>query len=120
MWTISMVYSKLVNCIAGRIKFCINHDDLSQSSSNLLISLNTHDAMHQWTSMNDMLLRFNTKLLSSKTEMANYAIPNHLSIIFEIPDDNGRVQESLKDDSDNYGIRGLAILARMNSYNHSN
>ena len=43
-----------------------------------------------------------------KTGKANYAISSlsQLSIIFEIPDDNERVHESWKDDSDNYRIRG--------------
>ena len=55
-----------------------------------------------------------------KTGEANHAILSQLSIIFEIPDDNERVHKSWKDDSDNYRIRGWAILARMNSCDSGN
>ena len=55
-----------------------------------------------------------------KTGKANYAILSQLSIIFEIPKDIKRVHESWKDDSDNFRIRGWAILARLDSYNSGN
>ena len=60
------------------------------------------------------------KLLFQKTGKANYAILSQLPIIFEIPDDNEHVDQSWKDNSDNYQIRGLAIQARMNTYNSGN
>ena len=62
MWTV--VCCKLVNWIERTIKFCINHDHLSQSSLTFwLICMHTHYTMHQWTSMSDILTRFNTRLL---------------------------------------------------------
>ena len=39
-----------------------------------------------------------------KSGKANYAILSQLSIIFEILDDNERVHESWKDDSDDYRL----------------
>ena len=69
-----------------------------------LINQNAHTLRN--APMDRYSYKIQHEIAFQKVGEANYAILSQLSIIFEIPDDNERVHESWKNDSDYYKIRG--------------
>ena len=62
----------------------MNQGHLSQNID-FLINQRAY-TIHKWISMNDILMRISTILLSYLTGKENYAILSQLSIVFEILD----------------------------------